>query len=93
MAPLQYGAKMRSKTTWQTKRTNLVMVVFPDTLAKRCAELEGLDSSQRQTMKMWGLPFVVKDNIDVAHMPTTAGCPAYKYMPDKNAATVQAVLD
>ena len=37
---------------------------------------------------LYGLTFAVKDNIDVAGMPTTAGCPAYAYTPDKNAHVV-----
>ena len=35
-----------------------------------------------------GLPFVVKDNIDVAGMPTTAGCPGFAYQPAADAAVV-----
>jgi allophanate hydrolase len=40
-----------------------------------------------------GMPFAVKDNIDVAGMPTTAGCPDYAYTPDKNATVVQKLVD
>ena len=40
-----------------------------------------------------GVPFAVKDNIDVAGMPTTAGCPAYSYMPERTAPVVQRLLD
>ncbi|MEM6464721.1 MAG: allophanate hydrolase, partial [Pseudomonadota bacterium] len=35
-----------------------------------------------------GVPFGVKDNIDVAGIPTTAGCPAYAYKPDQDAFVV-----
>jgi allophanate hydrolase len=40
-----------------------------------------------------GIPFAVKDNIDVAGMETTAGCPAYAYRPEKTATAVQRLLD
>jgi len=35
-----------------------------------------------------GLVFAVKDNIDVAGMPTTAACPAFKYQPERSAFVV-----
>jgi len=35
-----------------------------------------------------GMPFAVKDNIDVAGMPTTAGCPSFAYQPTADAAVV-----
>jgi allophanate hydrolase len=37
---------------------------------------------------LWGIPFVVKDNIDVAGMPTTAACPAFEYSPDEDAHVI-----
>lgn len=35
-----------------------------------------------------GLTFAIKDNIDYAGVPTTAGCPAYSNTPEKSAAVV-----
>ncbi len=40
-----------------------------------------------------GMPFAVKDNIDVAGLPTTAGCPDFAYRPERNAPVVQRLLD
>jgi len=40
-----------------------------------------------------GMTFAVKDNIDVAGMPTTAGCPAYAYTPASSATVVQRLVD
>lgn len=40
------------------------------------------------TLPLWGVPFAVKDNIDVAGMPTTAACPAFAYAPEADAFVV-----
>ena len=40
-----------------------------------------------------GLRMAVKDNIDVAGMPTTAACPSYAYTPDTSAPVVEALLN
>ena len=37
---------------------------------------------------LWGVPFAVKDNIDVADMPTTAACPQFAYQPARDAVVV-----
>ncbi|MCR0981945.1 allophanate hydrolase [Roseomonas populi] len=37
---------------------------------------------------LWGIPYVVKDNIDVAGMPTTAACPDYAFTPGEDAPCV-----
>ncbi len=36
-----------------------------------------------------GIPFAVKDNIDVAGLPTTCACPAFAYVPERSAAVVE----
>ena len=42
---------------------------------------------------LWGVPFVVKDNIDLAGAPTTAACPAFTTHPRQSATVVQRLLD
>jgi len=41
---------------------------------------------------LFGVPFVVKDNIDVAGLPSSAGCPAYAYQPAADAPAVARLL-
>ena len=42
---------------------------------------------------LWGVPFAVKDNIDVVGLPTTAACPAFTYTAASSAPAVQRLLD
>ncbi|TIV28352.1 MAG: allophanate hydrolase, partial [Mesorhizobium sp.] len=52
------------------------------------AEAEALGPFDAVAKPLWGIPFAVKDNIDVAGMPTTAACAEYAYTPDKDATVV-----
>ena len=45
--------------------------------------------SAGEPMPLYGLPFAVKDNIDVAGLPTTAACPAFAYTPARSATVVE----
>ena len=38
---------------------------------------------------LFGIPFAVKDNIDAANLPTTAGCPKFSYLAEKDATSVE----
>lgn len=39
-----------------------------------------------------GVPFAIKDNIDLAGTPTTAACPAFGYTPKQSATVVERLL-
>ncbi len=43
-------------------------------------------------MPLYGLPFAVKDNIDVADLPTTVACPQFAYTPETSAPVVERLL-
>lgn len=52
------------------------------------AEAARLMAAGPQDLPLYGIPFAVKDNIDVAGLPTTAACPAFAYDPKDDATTV-----
>lgn len=63
--------------------------VAPDAVRARAAALAAEGPRGRP---LFGLPFVVKDNIDVAGLPTTAACPDYAYTPAEDAPAVARLL-
>jgi allophanate hydrolase len=45
------------------------------------------------SLPLYGVPFAIKDNIDLAGVPTTAGCPAFAYTPGQSAFVVNRLLE
>ncbi|MDQ0314561.1 allophanate hydrolase [Amorphus orientalis] len=57
-------------------------------IAREAALAEAARLGDDDGRPLWGIPFAVKDNIDVAGMPTTAACPDFAYTPDRDAFVV-----
>src|SRR5476651_1940217 len=55
--------------------------------------LAALDGCDVDSLPLYGVPFAIKDNIDLAGIPTTAGCPKFAYTPADSAPVVQRLLD
>lgn len=60
------------------------------TLQRHLDRLADLDPAQTP---LYGLPFAIKDNIDLHGLPTTAACPAFSYEPAQSAFVVQRLID
>ncbi len=56
--------------------------------AEALAEAAKLNVADAARLPLFGVPVAVKDNIDVAGLPTTGACPAFSFMPDKDATAV-----
>ena len=54
--------------------------------------VEALESRRIEDLPLYGIPFVIKDNIDLSGVPTTAGCAAFSYTPTHSAAVVERLL-
>lgn len=60
------------------------------------AHLDGFIDALRAmdpSAPLYGIPFAIKDNIDLAAVPTTAACPEYAYTPGRSAFAVQCLID
>jgi allophanate hydrolase len=62
-----------------------------DDALNACAEIEAR-RKVGETLPLYGVPFGVKDNIDVAGMPTTAACRAFGHVPSRSARSVELLL-
>jgi allophanate hydrolase len=56
--------------------------------AEALAEARALAGKGAGSLPLYGVPVAVKDNIDVAGLPTTAACPAVAYKPARDATVV-----
>lgn len=69
-----------------------IHVVPPQQMREQIATLETRRAAG-EILPLYGIPFAVKDNIDVAGCPTTAGCPAYAYWPEDTAFAVRRLQE
>lgn len=54
--------------------------------------LQKLESENPETLPLYGIPFAVKDNIDLEKLPTTAACPDFSYKPTRSAFVVDRLI-
>lgn len=65
--------------------------VAPDALIAAARAIDARVAAG-EVLPLAGVPFAVKDNIDVAGMETTAACPAFAYVAERSATVVERLL-
>lgn len=63
------------------------------TLDEMLVYAKNLEGKAPANLPLYGIPFAIKDNIDLAGVPTTAGCPEFTFTPEKSATVVQKLID
>jgi len=63
------------------------------TLEQLLGYARALETRDPTGLPLYGIPFAIKDNIDLAGVPTTAGCAEYAYTPERSATVVQRLID
>lgn len=62
----------------------------PDHVRSQWKTIEALQAKNYE-LPLFGVPFAVKDNIDVSGLNTTAGCPDFSYLAAKDATVVEVL--
>ena len=70
-----------------------IYTLLPEELRSRAAALEEMAPHSPEDLPLWGIPFSVKDCIDVAGLPTSAGCPGFTYIANYTNPAIQNLLD
>ena len=82
-AVLEEIEKTRDDNIWITVLSEQQILKF----------VKQLPDQQTDEHPLYGIPFAIKDNIDLIDIPTTAGCAEYAYVPEKSAYVVQRLID
>jgi allophanate hydrolase len=90
LTPLQVVEFISEQRRRYSAHNIWIAQVDDDALRARARELA---ARPPESLPLFGVPFAIKDNIDFAGLPTTAGCPAFSYQPAASAPVVQALLD
>jgi allophanate hydrolase len=79
----QVAEAARPRNIWITRLT----------LPQVMAYVRVIERKTPEELPLYGIPFVVKDNIDLTGVPTTAACPDFAYLPSRSATVVQKLID
>ena len=83
-------AVIERHAAWPDKAVFITPTSDADLLA--AADALMAQHPEPNSLPLWGIPFAVKDNIDVAGLPTTVACPAFAYDPAADATVVARLL-
>jgi allophanate hydrolase len=94
--PLLQACLQRARTASPSTTASAWIHLATDAeLAQQLATLDSLlhEAPDRHTLieryPLFGVPFAAKDNIDIAGVPTTAACPAFKYTATASAHVIR----
>ncbi|MBW8365896.1 MAG: allophanate hydrolase [Rhizobium sp.] len=90
LTPLQLMEDLLARLAGEDSHAIWISRLGADALRAYARNLQGKDIA---SLPLYGIPFAIKDNIDLAGLPTTAACPEFAYTPERSAAVVQRLVD
>lgn len=90
LTPRQLISALREHASALNPEFNLYIHLL--TAAEQEPYLAALDGRSSDELPLFGVPFSIKDNIDLAGIPTTAACPAFAYTPAQSATIVEQLI-
>src|SRR5258706_8155339 len=91
LTPTQLARDVLAAAADGDRHNTWICRLTDDAVLAQARRIESLPAARE--LPLYGVPFAVKDNIDVAGQPTTAACPAFKYTGGATATAVQRLLD
>jgi allophanate hydrolase len=90
LTPLALVEDLLARLSGEDSHAVWISRLDADALRSYARNLEGKDIA---SLPLYGIPFAIKDNIDLAGLPTTAACPEFAYTPERSATVVQRLID
>ena len=88
-SPVEIIEQLLSVQRTRPERYEWVALLPEASVRQRAQALAAL---KPDSLPLYGIPFAIKDNIDLADLPTTAGCREYAYAPDTSATVVERLI-
>lgn len=93
LTPAQLVAQLHAQMQAEEAALDRHLWIRRLTLDEMLAYARALDGKDPMALPLYGIPFAIKDNIDLAGVPTTAACPDFAYTPERSATVVQQLID
>jgi allophanate hydrolase len=90
LTPREFMQQIREKIEMHKENPIWIHVLSEAELEPYLAKLE---KSNMESLPLYGVPFAIKDNIDLQGIPTTAGCPDFSYTPQTSAHVVECLIN
>ncbi|HEY3923318.1 MAG TPA: allophanate hydrolase [Acidothermaceae bacterium] len=91
--PRGVAAAVHARATARLSDNAWIQLRSAAELRDDAAEIQRRWPDPRDRPVLFGIPIAIKDNVDVAGLPTTAGCADFSYLPTTSASLVRRLID